>query len=143
MPGWLFRRPICYTNHSPIGVLCSFLDKALLLTKHHFSIKDKKYLTLNEIKIRELDMCSESNVWKSKGITLVQNTPEELRDIVIEMAQRLEGVWKTKTTDEELQQSFWDIYPINSLDARKQPQHSEINARYGANFLRNNPQWLQ
>jgi putative glycosyltransferase (TIGR04372 family) len=143
VPGWLFRRPICNVNHSPIGVLSTFLEKALLLTKHHYSNSDGRNLTLSEIVTRELDMCSETNIWKTKGITLIENSPEEIRDIAVEMAQRLEGLWMTDEIDVGLQEKFWKIFPKNSIDIRKQMQHSEINARYGANFLRTNPSWLQ
>ena len=63
------------------------------------------------------------------GITLVENTPDEIRDVVIEMEERLKGTWKTTKEDEILQRKFWSLYKSSEL-------HGKIYSRIGADFLR-------
>ncbi len=101
-------------------------------------------LTLGEIFLRDIGFCQTSLEYKSKGISLIENTPEEIRGVVIEMAERLAGTWQAHPDDEALQQRFWEIFPTNAVDASTgKPQHGEIRGRFGAAFLRNNPEWLQ
>jgi hypothetical protein len=82
--------------------------------------------------------------YESKDVDLIENTPEEIRDVAIEMAERIAGTWQAHPEDEALQQRFWEIFPTNAVDAYEvKPLHGEIRARFGAAYLRNNPEWLQ
>jgi hypothetical protein len=63
----------------------------------------------------------------SQGIKFVDNTPEEINDVVIEMLDRLEGKLKYSDKDTELQERF------ASLSSR---HASKANARIGRDFLR-------
>ena len=75
---------------------------------------------------------------------VIENTPEEIQPLVIEMVQRLKGRWQPKPGDDESQRRFWEIYPVDARDPkRNRPQHGDIRARYGAQFLRDHPQWLR
>ena len=82
--------------------------------------------------------------YNSKGVQIINNTPEEIRDVVIEMVERLNGTWKAYEEDEELQKRFWEIFPKNALDAFSgKPLHGAIRAKFGASFLRNNQSWIK
>ena len=65
------------------------------------------------------------------GIELIENTPEEIFDVSMEMDQRLNGTWETSEEDEVLQKRFWGMFPKSEL-------HGEFRARIGAEFLRQN-----
>ena len=43
-------------------------------------------------------------------LKLIENTPEEIRDVTIEMDERLNGTWKVSKEDEELQDRFWSLF---------------------------------
>jgi hypothetical protein len=78
-----------------------------------------------------------------QGVDLIENTPEEIRDVVVEMADRLEGIFQPMEDDEVLQRKFWEIFPGDAVDRGGVPLHGEIRSRYGANFLRENRWWLE
>jgi hypothetical protein len=85
-----------------------------------------------------------SSDYESKGVYLLENTPEEIRDVAIEMAERLNGTWQEHPEDEALQQRFLELFPTDALDASNgKPLHGEIHSRFSATFLRNNREWLK
>ena len=138
----IFRRPIAYVNMVPLGWLFTFSSKFLAITKHHVSMLDGQELSLREIFKRGVGFCSLNSDCSAKNIALIDNTTEEIRDLVIEMAERLEGSFQPRPEDEALQSKFWEIFPSDAVDVNGVRLHGEIRARYGAAFLRNNPEWL-
>ena len=84
-----------------------------------------------------------TNQYIDSGINLKENSPIELRDIVLEMVDRMEEIWVSDEIDEILQNRFWSIYNINATDNENQiPLHGKIDARYSAVMLRNNSWWI-
>ena len=63
------------------------------------------------------------------GISLIENTPEEILEVTIEMEERLKGTWVTTKEDEDLQRMFWSLYKTSEL-------HGKIYSRIGAAFIR-------
>ena len=140
----MFRRPIVYVNFVPLGYLHTFRKEFISLTKKHVSKEEGRILTMSEIFKHDVGFCLKSSDYESKGIELIENTPEEIRDVVIEMAERLNGTWQPHEDDEDLQRRFWEIFPTDTVDSYQgRPMHGEIRARFGAHFLRNNREWLR
>lgn len=140
----IFRRPVVFVNHVPIGYLFTFQKHTLGLTKRHFSVIKNRELTLKEIVQSDLCVALMSSDYETKHVKLLENSPEEIRDIVVEMSERLEETWDQLDDDESLQEIFWDIFPTDILDVYQQrPLHGTIKSRFGTNFLRNNSWWLQ
>ncbi|VFM96145.1 MAG: putative glycosyltransferase, TIGR04372 family [Candidatus Kentron sp. G] len=141
----IFRRPIAYVNLVPLGYLPTFSRNFLAITKHYMDFKDNHELSLGEIFSRDAGLSLHSEGYASQGIYLRENSPEEIRDLAVEMAERLDRTWRPREEDEELQRRFWEIFP--SEDVRSvhngRPIHGEIRSRFGAAFLRNNPDWLR
>jgi len=139
----VFRRPIVYVNVVPIGYLCTFSEKFIGITKHHFAVQKNRELTLGEIFNQRVGIFLRTSDYESEGIKLIENTPEEIRDVIIEMVRRLNGTWQVYEDDETLQRKFWEIFPTAAVDGRwGRPLHGEIRSRIGAEFLRNNRAWL-
>ena len=138
----VFRRPIVYANMVPIGWLFTFSKRFLAITKHHFLVEEDRELTLQEIFDRGVGYCALNAEYESKGVRLIENTSEEIRDVVIEMADRLEGNWVASEEGEALQKRFWEVFPKDGLDAKGVPLHGEIRSRFGEKFLRNHQGWL-
>lgn len=139
---YIFHRPIVYVNMVPLGYLFTFLKKSIGITKHHYKVKENREISVTEIFSLGIGFSVLSSDYESKGIQLIENTPEEIRDVVIEMAKRLNGSWQPHEDDEVLQNRFWKIFPINAVDSKGIRLHGEIWTRFGAQFLRNNPEWL-
>lgn len=138
------RRPIVYVNYSPAAYMMSFRNLTISIFKHHFSLKMKRILSISEIFTHGVGFCLSISDYESKGINLIENTPEEIRDVVIEMAERLTGVWQPYPDDESLQQLFWKIFPTDAIDVNDgKLLHGEIRTRFGAIFLRKNEFFLR
>ena len=141
---YIFRRPIVYVNMVPLGYLFTFRQQFLGITKHHYLEIEHRELALSEIFRFDVGFRLETSAYESKGIELIENTPEEIRDVVIEMAERLNGTWQPHEDDEVLQRRFWQIFSTDGVDAKHaHPLHGEIRSRFGAHFLRNNREWLK
>lgn len=138
----IFRRTIVYVNMVPLGYLFTFKAQSLGITKHHFLEAQNRELTLAEIFTHGVGFCMRSSDYESKGIILIENTPEEIRDVVIEMVERLNGTWQAHEDDDVLQRKFWEIFPTDAKTPDGKPLHGEIRARFGANFLRQNQDLL-
>ncbi|MEJ7692841.1 TIGR04372 family glycosyltransferase [Daejeonella sp.] len=139
----LFRRPICCVNLMPIGYSYSYINNLITISKHYTSKSDKKELSLSEIFTRGIGFSLFTSEYQSEGIELLENTPEEILDVVTEMVERINSTWQSQEEDEDLQKKFWEIFPTEAVDERGIPLHGKIRGRYGAHFLRNNKTWLQ
>lgn len=140
----IFRRPVVFVNSMPIGINSTFCDKYLSITKHHFSVQLNRLLSLSEIFSYSVGFSVHTLDYVSNGVNLIENTSEEIYDVVIEMAERIAGIWQEKPEDKVLQSRFWEIFPTDAVDVNaSNPFHGEIRARFGTAFLRNNPEWLQ
>jgi putative glycosyltransferase (TIGR04372 family) len=140
----IFRRPVAYVNMLPAGHLFTFRHQFLGIFKHHVDAESNRELTLFEIFKKDIGFCGQSSCYESKGVDLIENTPEEIRDVALEMAERLNGTWQALPEDAALQERFWEIFPTEAVKAYNgNPLHGEIRASFGAMFLRNNQEWLK
>ena len=144
----LFRRPIAFV-FMPIGECYTNNEKILLLTKHHINISTKKELTLSEILTSNLGYAESSQEFLKNNVELQENTPEEIRDLVIEMDERINQKWKETDQDILLQQDFWSTFKksTDNLDVPKNHRTKEkfggkIKAKFSANYLSSNKNWI-
>jgi len=139
VPGWLFRKPVVFTNFLPIGYLPTFCRNFIFISKKHIEISTNLELSLSQIFSRGVGFCLSSRQYEDQNIRLVENTPEEICDVVLEMVERLQGTWLPQKIDTVLQENFWKIFPKDLItSSNNKPLHGEIRARFGANYLRKN-----
>ena len=125
----IFRRPICYVNYVPIEYLQTYHRGSLAIWKHHH--KDGKCMTLAEIYESGAGHFMRAEQFEEAGITLVDNTPEEIKDVALEMLNLIEGRYcRTQ------QEGFWQSFPRSASTYNARPLHGTINMRIGAEFLR-------
>lgn len=140
----IFRRPIVFVNLVPLGYLWTFRSQIIGITKHHITVQKDRELTLKEIFTHDVGFSLRASDYLTNGIRLIENTPEEIRDAVVEMADRLGGTWQPGPNDDALQRRFWEIYPADAHDVyQDRPLHGEIRCRFGARFLRANGEFLK
>jgi len=152
---YIFRRPIAYLT-IPFGNLYSYSEKFLLLTKHHILKKEKRRLSLSEIFSYGVAYALDTKIFRQKGIELVDNTPEEIKDTAIEMVENLEFKKKLNHKEvkkklnhkeEELQKTFKRLFALNAKQTENQhpyPKfHGQIRCRFSTKFLRENKNWLK
>lgn len=139
----MFRRPVVYVDHVPLGIVNTYDHKALITTKKHWLRGERRLMTLREIFESGAGYCVYAAQYADRGIDVIESTPEEIAAVVLEMEARLKGTWQTTEEDEELQRRFWEMYPIDGRDScQNRPLHGKIRARFGSQFLRDHPEWL-
>ena len=127
--------------------------KCLLLTKHHILKKEKRKLSLSEIFSHGVAHVMDTAIFEQKGIELVENSPEEIKNLAIEMAKNLEFNKELNSEDEELQKTFNNLLDSNikNIDFARLVKKNisypnlqgQIKARFSTNFLRENKDWLK
>ena len=142
----IFGRPIVMLGQ-PLGDLRTNNENFLLMTKHHIYKKEKRRLTLSEIFSFGLAFAYDSKIFQDKGVDLVDNTPQEIKDLAVEMAEYVESNKKLNNSDEELQKTFKELYSYNlkrfNLNKRESyALHGAIKSRFSTKFLRENRDWL-
>ena len=142
----IFGRPIVMLGQ-PLGDLRTNNENFLLMTKHHIYKKEKRRLTLSEIFSFGLAFAYDSKIFQDKGGDLVDNTPQEIKDLAVEMTEYVESNKKLNNSDEELQKTFKELYSYNlkrfNLNKRESyALHGAIKSRFSTKFLRENRDWL-
>jgi putative glycosyltransferase (TIGR04372 family) len=100
-----------------------------------------KRLNLTEMGERGVARSRASIEFVKAGVSVKSNTPSEIRDLMLEMLDRLEGKWKAQPLDDELQNKFWKKYS-EIIGPDRETFHGEIWSKYGAQFLRDNQDWI-
>jgi len=166
----IFRRPILQTN-VPLVDPDFHPEWHLMITKKMLELSTGKYLTPKEIAaafpwLNSNGARSILTIAKDKGLSLVENTPEEITEVVKEMVERLNGAWKSTIEDEHLQRHFWQSFKdpgmrLLSAPAPKLPGFPQlkvpvfedmnidynrkvgaVRCRVGNAFLKSNALWM-
>jgi putative glycosyltransferase (TIGR04372 family) len=141
--GWdnlpnIFRRPIVYTNLLPIADFPSSSDRYLNITKSLISTIDGHELSLREIIDNDLLCTRDLFEYNSKNVKFIENSPEEILNVVVEMYERLNNLFIETNDCIFRQKSFWKIITtFNPKDKSGQPMHVVTKGRVGNIFLRN------
>ena len=136
-----FRRPNVYVNYSPFHMFYSSRACDLGIAKTVSSLKTGKRLNLSQMGENGIAQFSRTSQYSDAGVSIDSNTPEEIRDLMLEMLDRIEGKWKPQSGDDELQTKFWRKYS-EVIGEQRTICHGEIRAKYGAQFLRDNQDWI-
>jgi len=130
----LFKRPLAFVNiipleYAPMGPNYLFIPKKLWLRK------ERRFLTFREILNSEVRGFVRTEQYDQLGVEVIENTPEEITAVAVEMDERLKGTWQTTEEDEELQRRLWSIFKPSELN-------KVFRSRIGAEFLRQNRELL-
>jgi len=126
----MFRLPVVYVNWTILKQISTWTLNSLFIFKKFYLVKEKRFMVFSEILDLEFGGIETNEIFSKLNIELIENSPEEIRQVSIEMDERLNGTWETKEEDKELQERFWLLFGPNKI---KSP-----NLRIGADFLRKN-----
>ena len=146
----IFNRPLAVVNNMPAGDIHAHREDFIVMIKHHVLKKEKRRLTLSEIFSNGVAFTDNIKFFDQKGIELVDNTPEEIRDVAIEMVEKLEFNQKLNPEDEELQKTFRRIFASNIKRFNYHKNYyrkfygsdPKIKSSISTKFLRENKNWL-
>jgi putative glycosyltransferase (TIGR04372 family) len=140
---YVFRKPIVFAPIVPVGYMFTFSENFIAITKHIYNKTTKKELGFLEIFSNGIGYMANSSEYENSNIDLIENTPEEIREVAAEMDDRLKGTWLPHEEDAELQERFWKIYQVGTDIVNGRPLHGALLARFGASFLRANCELLK
>ena len=129
----IFGKPTIIINF-PLGYTAQLTHHSTFpfIPKHLWHRATKHRLGIREVFDRKLLFASDSRVYEEAGVDVVDNTPEEICDLAVELDERLKGTWHPQAQDEQLQLQFWDIFRQHCP-----PEHvGSVQPRIGAAFLR-------
>ncbi|UCD54973.1 MAG: TIGR04372 family glycosyltransferase [Candidatus Omnitrophota bacterium] len=135
----IFRRPVVEANivHiDPPNLIKG--ENSLFILKKLWSRRKGRFLTFKEILNTGIGKFSTAQQYEKSQIELIENTPEEISAVSMEMDERLKNTWQTTEKDEQLQQQFWAI-----LKPICPNENGIIFPRLGAEFLRQNKELLK
>lgn len=108
----------------------------MFILKKYWSTTENRYLTLGELLDGDMrTMCTPREL-NPLGVTIHDNTPEEILEVTREMTARLDGTWVETEEDRDLQERFWAQYA-------KRFNGIKYAARIGSAYLRQNTFWLE
>lgn len=135
--GTMFRKPIALVNSVPLLTFYrnssydpNFINN-IIIFKKYWSNKKNRFLTLKEMMENGSYNFYEKEEYEKYGIEIQENTPEEIKDIALEMQLKLDGNWQETEEDVILQKKFWSAVGQSTLGPFS----------IGALFLRKN-KWL-
>lgn len=128
-----FGVPCVLTNYLPT-LAVGFSDQDLFIPKLCWSVKDERLLTFAELMSAPASTSVVQLLYDWWGLRPVDNTPDEINDLTLEMLARLEGSQQYSEEDKRLQDRF------NALTAAGGTliglDKFGINCRIGSDFLR-------
>lgn len=130
VPG-TFGVPTVGTNWCPMATRYWY-SRDLYIPKQYWSERESRYLTFSEILSSNIGFSHMSEELAKVGVRAIDNTPEQVRDVVVEMLDRIDGIPVYTEEDERLYARF---------DAMEPPLEYPIpggGGRIGRDFLRAN-----
>lgn len=124
---FVFGRPSVGTNWSPVG-FGPLSAEDIYIPKLYWSLRQKRYLTFKEILLSGLREIGRAEEFEAAQVTWVNNSPEEIRDVTLEMLDRLEGKLGRTPSDEEFQAKYRALFKARATYGTL--------SRVGRDFLR-------
>ena len=126
----VFGRPSAVIDGIPMGHGW-FLSDDLFIKKLYWSISEERLLTFEEIQATEMRDFWITGDFEGANLEWVDNSPEEIRELVVEMLEHVSGGANYTGEDERLQQEWQRL-----LKLRWTPLSHGVQARAGRDFLR-------
>jgi len=130
----VFRRPVVWIDFVPFAPVHLVTKGQLFIPKKFRLSKEERFLTLDEMLNTEVAQYGRTEEFQEAGIEMVNNTPEEILDVSMEMEDRLNETWVETQEDKELQQRFREIVEGNN--------RRKFSGLIGAQYLRQNKELL-
>jgi putative glycosyltransferase (TIGR04372 family) len=126
-----FRKSVAVVNMIPMGYAWAWSRNHLDIFKKLWRVRERKFLTFKEVLGSDAGRYLHAEQYKKAGLEVIDNTPEEILDAIIEKEERMRGCWQTNDEYEDLQRRFWMLYQPNELN-------QVFRARIGSKFLLQN-----
>ena len=125
----VFGVPAAVANQAPMSVVLPYGPRDVGIPKLVWSCKEDRYLSFKEVLDSPIGNFRFMHLYTEAGIRVVENSPEDIRDLALEMLEITEGTVTYTAEDERLQERFKLLL---------RPGHYSYGAisRVGRDFLR-------
>lgn len=125
----IFGVPVATVNNAPMSVVLPYGSCDIGMPKFVWSIKKERYLSFKEVFSSPLGNFFHDHLYLEAGVRLMDNSPEDIKDVAMEMLDRIEGKAFYSDEDEKLQERFKSLMNPNHYT------NGSIS-RVGRDFLR-------
>jgi putative glycosyltransferase (TIGR04372 family) len=134
----LFNKPLITVSFAPIARVRSVNKKHIGIFKHLIN-NNNKSLTLTEIFELNLADALDDKQYIEKKIRLIENSPEEIKEVTIEMLKLMQNNFLRDSSVKFLESKFWEIFNSKiKYFGFKYLHGNNFNAHIGENFLKKN-----
>ncbi len=111
----LFRRPVAYVNFSQPPAFYNWDLNGIFIWKRVWLRGEGRFLTFREMLRFNLPIDFGRKDLKHIAdlgeMDIVDNTPKEIRDLAVEMEERIQGIWRMPQEAPALQEKIKTLYP--------------------------------
>ena len=136
-----FRRPNAYVNYSPFHMFYSSRASDLGIAKIFAEVGSGRVVPIRELAKYDISNLTRTERIAAAGLQVIDNSPQEIKQLLLEMNARLDGTWVANPLDDELQQQYWSRF-LEAIGPDGRAIHGEIRARFGAEYLRSHREWI-
>lgn len=125
----IFGVPCAVANQAPMSVVLPYGPRDIGIPKLLWSLKEQRYLSFKEVLNSPIGNFRYTPLYTEAGVQVIDNSPDDIRDLALEMLERTEGTLTYTAEDERLQERFKSLM---------KPGHYSYKAtsRVGRDFLR-------
>lgn len=105
----LFGKPMIYLNIAPLAVHTPFGHYVICLYKKFFHVIENVYITYSDLINKYVGKYPSTESFKNHNLELIENSAEEIYDVIVEMNDSLSGINIRTDEDLMLQKQFWDV----------------------------------
>lgn len=102
----VFGIPSAITNQAPISVVLPYLSKDLGIPKLFYSQAEGRYLNFVELFGSSIGNFRFDSLYKEAGICVIDNTSEDIKELAMEMLDRIDSRIDYTAEDDILQNNF-------------------------------------
>lgn len=117
----------------------------LFICKKFFLKEENRYMSIREmleLEARGKDRAYRTEFYLENGIEVVDNTPEDIYDLVKEMNERLDGTWVETEESIRMQEQVQKLLYDDIINTGKE-YNACMHCKISINFLRHNPFLLE
>ena len=115
----IFRKPIVSVNRAPFksknwaGIL---KNETVTIWKKYYDNRENKIISYKEIMKRKLDRFQSSDEFKDNGITLIENSSDDILMATTQLYEMLNNKLQYTDTYQDLEKTFWNIYGLKEFE---------------------------
>ena len=128
-----FGNPLVMTNFLAGQALYYFSSQDIFIPRVCRRRKESRLLNFKEMIAPPVGMFSTQYYYEKFELDVIENTPEEIKNVVEEMLMRFNGDLQYSEKDKDLQKKFKDI--TETCSELYEDEKVAINARMGRDFL--------